>query len=160
MKKKTKETNIMSEVISSIPYIIYVLVLIPLMGYLSYKAFTDFVNTGSSFNNTIIVLIIIFINLIILLASLYGFNLLTKFKVGKFSLIGGVVLLITLVKLIQAYVHFKDSSLTGAKALLANSDFRTAKGIFIGFVIYYVLTFFINRIAVISAKNKGLKSSR
>lgn len=158
-KKKTKEFNIMSEVISSIPYIIYVLVVIPLMGYLSFKAFGDFVNTGSSFNNTIIVLIIIFVNLIILLGCLYGFNLMTKFNTGKYSLIGGVVFLITLVKFIQAYVHFKDSSLTGAKALLANSNYRTAKGILLGFTAYFVITFFINRIAVISVKNKKLKSS-
>lgn len=160
MKKKKNETSIIAEVISSIPYIIYVLVIIPILGYFSYKAFVDFVNTGSGFNNAIIALIIIMVNLIILLALLYGFNLATKFKVSKFSLIGGVVFIITLVKFIQAYSVYNDSSLSGAKALVASSNLRTSKGIFLIFIVYFIITLLVNRIAVISVKNKGLKSSR
>ena len=159
MKKKDTD-KFLSEIISGIPYCIYVLMIIPILGVVSYNAFMNYVNTTSSVNNTVILLIIIFSNLILLLGILYGFNVLTKFKVKKFLLIGGTVFVVTLFIALKMYFASKGSDLHGATALVAQKNYGQAKGMCLIYSVYFILTFFVNKIAQISIKNKNLKSSR
>lgn len=159
MKKKDTD-KFLAEIISGIPYCIYALIIIPLIGVLSHSAFVDYAHSESATNNTIILLIIIFSNLIVLLGILYAFNSLTKFNYIKFLVIGGAVFLVTVIIAVKAYLIYSGKDLHGAEGLLAFKNYGQAKGICLIYTIYFILTFLINRIVEISIKNKKLKSSR
>ena len=56
MKKQSKD--IMSIVVSTIPYIIYVLVIIPLLGKVTFNLYQGFALTSVKMTNTIVTLIL------------------------------------------------------------------------------------------------------
>ena len=159
-----KNNELFTTVLSYIPYIIYVLVIFPILGRLSYNAYLTFGNTSVASTNTIIAIIIFLINIIILLTILYCFNLLTKFKLSKYLLVGGVIFIYTLVVAIVAYMSYSKVDLNATenltKGALYLKNYTQARGIFIAYTVYFILTIFVNKIAVISIKNKGVKSSR
>ena len=161
MKKKNE---LLTAIVSYIPYILIVLVLFPLLGRISYSAYLSLGNTSIAITNTLIAVVILLVNIVILLAVLYGFNLLTKFKMNKYLLVGGVIFIYTLVTAVTAYMAYSKVDLKATEELtkgaLALKNYTEARGIVIAYTVYFVITILVNRIAVISIKNKGLKSSR
>ena len=163
MKKQSKD--IMNIVVSTIPYIIYVLVIIPLLGKVTFNLYQGFALTSDKMTNTIITLVLILSNILVILSLLYIFNQMTKFNMKKYLLVGGTVFLYTLIMAIYKFslyspVKIVSEETATADALLKYKNYTLARGIFIAFAVYFVITIFINRIAVISIKNKKKKSSR
>ena len=163
MKKQSKD--IMSIVVSTIPYIIYVLVIIPLLGKITFNLYQNYALTSISLTNTIVTLMLILANIVAILSLLYVFNQMTKFSMKKYLLVGGTVFLYTLIMTIYKYslyspVKIVSEETATAEALLKLKNYTLARGIFIAFAVYFILTIFINRIAVISINNKKKKSSR
>ncbi len=163
MKKQGK--NIMSIVLSTIPYIIYVLVIIPLLGKVTYSLYEGFALTSVQMTNTIVTLVLILANILVILSLLYIFNQMTKFNMKKYLLVGGTVFLYTLIMAIYKYILYSPVKIVSeetatAEALLKLKNYTLSRGIFIAFAVYFIITIFINRIAVISINNKKKKSSR
>ncbi len=162
MKKQSKD--VLSIVVSTIPYIIYVLVIIPLLGKVTFSLYQGFALTSVKVTNTIVTLILILSNIVVLLSLLYIFNQMTKFNMKKYLLVGGTVFLYTLIMAINKYSLYSSVKIVNVETATADAlkklqDYKYARGIFIAFAIYFILTIFINKIAVISIKNKKKKSS-
>ncbi len=163
MKKQSKD--IMSIVVSTIPYIIYVLVIIPLLGKITFNLYQSYALTSIRLTNTIVTLMLILANIVAILSLLYAFNQMTKFSMKKYLLVGGTVFLYTLIMTIYKYslyspVKIVSEETATAEALLKLKNYTLSRGIFIAFAVYFIITIFINRIAVISINNKKKKSSR
>ena len=163
MKKQSKD--VMSIVISTIPYIIYVLVIIPLLGKITFSLYQGFALTSVKLTNTIVTLILILANILVILSLLYIFNKMTKFNMKKYLLVGGTVFMYTLIMAIYRYslyspVKIVSQETATADALLKFKNYTYARGIFIAFAVYFIITIFVNRMAVISIKNNKKKSSQ
>lgn len=159
MKKKKGNNELVKFVASTIPYILLVLVVFPILGRLSFSAYTSFAVSNSVMTNRINVLVIIFANILVLLSLLYVFNQLIKFNWKKYILIGIPVFIYTLSMAIYKYSLFSSIKIESKEtvspdAILKLNDFKTAKAILIAFIVYFIITLLLNRIAVVSIKNK------
>lgn len=159
MKKKKNNNELVKLIVSTIPYILYVLVVIPILGRLSFSAYTQFALSDSLMINRINVLIILLANLAIILSILYVFNQLTKFDWKKYLLVSIPVLIYTFSMAIykfSLYTSIKIESIetVSPEKIVKLNDYKTARAILIAFVVYFIITLLINRIAVVSIKNK------
>jgi hypothetical protein len=161
---KKNSNDIKSIVLSTVPYIIYVLVIIPLLGKITFGLYQGYALTSVKMTNTIVTLILILLNIGVILSLLYVFNMLTKFNMKKYLFVGGTVFLYTLLMAFYRYLVYAPVKIVSIEtatqeSMLKLKNYTTARGIFIAFAVYFIVSIFINRIAVISIKNKKNKSS-
>lgn len=168
-KNKKKKNSFVDTLLGLLPAIVLSLVVFPILGYFSYAIYSNAIlGSSNTFFNIIILLITIFMNLIVLLGLFYAVNIMWETDIRKHLAVGGVVLVIVVSLAIYRYSIYasaakamkESTDATGAAGILALSDFRIARAIAIGFTAYYVISIFINKIAQISVKNKGIRASK
>ena len=158
--KKKNEKSLVDTLIGLLPAVVLSLVVFPLLGYFSYAIYASSIlgSTNTVFN-VIMLLITIMVNLIALLGLFYVVNIMWETDIRKHLLVGGVFLSIVIIIAIIKYVAYTKAE-AGADAILAFDNFRLSRGIAIGYTAYYIIAIFINKIAQISVKNKGIKASK
>ena len=104
----------------------------------------------------VMLLLIIGLNLLVLSIVFYVANMFFKTDIRRHALVGFFIIVILSILTIVRYTAFKDIDIktNSEEYFKLLNDFKFTRAILIGYVSYYFISMLLNRITVISLKNK------
>ena len=154
--KKVEEKSFKDIVIGFIPAVLLSIVIFPILGYFSYSIYSSSIIGSSKSFEIVMLLLIIGLNLLVLSIVFYVANMFFKTNMRRHALVGFFIIVILSILTIVRYTAFKeiDIKTNSEEYFKLLNDFKFTRAILIGYVSYYFISMILNRITVISLKNK------
>lgn len=153
---KKEERSFKEIVLGFIPAVLLSIVIFPILGYFSYSIYSSSIIGASKSFEVVMLLLIIGLNLLVLSIVFYVANMFFKTNIKRHALVGCFIILILLILTIVRYTAYKeiDIKTNSEEYFKLLNDFKFTRAILIGYVTYYFLAMLLNRISVVSLKNK------
>ncbi len=156
MANKKEEKTFKDIVVSFIPSVLLSIIVFPILGYFSYSIYSSSIIGASKSFEVVMLLLIIGLNLLVLSIIFYVANMFFKTDIRRHALVGCFIIIILLILTIVRYTAYKeiDIKTNSEEYFKLLNDFKFTRAILIGYVTYYFLAMLLNRISVVSLKNK------
>lgn len=163
MKKKESNKSLMDIVITYIPALLYLAVVVPVLMVFSLSFYSDTIGAWQyTPYNIIMILLMIALNLLAITALFYVANIFMKTNMKRIAILGTVIAVIMIGITLYKMVVYNgvDPEVDSKLWELTRGEYVNFRGYTITFLAYFIISMFVNRIAYISVKNKGIKTSK